>query len=55
MTVSFLAVNVFSFSDGNRLAVDGKSNFDVIFTAVTQHDRKLPAAGRRFSFSCRRK
>ena len=26
------------------MAVDGKSNFDGIFTAVTQHDGKLPAA-----------
>ena len=24
--------------DGKFLAVDGKSNFDGIFTAVTQHD-----------------
>ena len=30
--------------DGKFLAVDGKSNFDGIFTAVTQHDGKLPAA-----------
>ena len=32
--------------DGIFLAVDGKSIFDGIFTAVTQHDGKLPAADR---------
>ena len=29
--------------DGKFLAVDGKSNFDGTFTAVTQHDGKLLA------------
>ena len=29
--------------DGKFLAVDGKSNFDSIFTAVTQHDGKFLA------------
>ena len=31
MTVSFLAVDGFSFFDGKFLAVDGKSNFDGIW------------------------
>ena len=39
-----MAVDVFSLFDGKVLAVDGKSTFDGIFTAVTQHDGKLPAA-----------
>ena len=30
--------------DGKFWAVDGKSNFDGTFTAVTQHDGNLPAA-----------
>ena len=29
--------------DGEFLAVDGKSNFDGTFTAVTQHDGKVLA------------
>ena len=29
--------------DGKSLAVDGKSNFDGTFTAVTQHDGKCLA------------
>ena len=29
--------------DGNCLALDGKSNFDGIFTAVTRHDGKFLA------------
>ena len=43
-----LAVDGFPFFAGNLLAVDGKSNFDGIVTAVTQHDGKF-LAGRRFS------
>ena len=39
-----LAVDGFPFFAGNLLAVDGKSNFDGIVTAVTQHDGTLPAA-----------
>ena len=31
---------------GKFLAVDGKSNFDGIFTAVTQHDGKFFGARR---------
>ena len=33
-----LVVDGFLFFAGNVLAVDGKSNFDGIFTAVTRHD-----------------
>ena len=35
--------------DGTFLAVNGKSNFDGTFTAVTQHDGKF-FGGRRFPF-----
>ena len=36
-----MAVDGFPFFYGNVLAVDGKSIFDGIFTAVTQHDGKF--------------
>ena len=38
-----MAVDGFPFFDGNDLAVDGKSNFNGIFMAVTQHDGKFLA------------
>ena len=44
MTVTFWRyVDGFPFFDGNFFAVDGKSIFDGIFTAVTQHDGKFLA------------
>ena len=42
-----LVVDGFLFFAGNVLAVDGKSIFDGIFTAVTRHD------GTRYVFGCR--
>ena len=38
-----MTVDGFPFCDGNVLAVDGESNFDGIFTAVTHHDGKFLA------------
>ena len=38
-----MAVGDFSIFDGKFLAIDGKSNFDGICTAVTQHDGKFLA------------
>ena len=43
-------VDGFSFFDVKFLAVDGTSNLDGIFTAVTQHDGKLLALDDKSNF-----
>ena len=50
MTVTFWEWTVFPFLTVTFLVEDGKTNFDGIFTAVTQHDGKCLAVDGKSNF-----